>query len=250
MERLSFHPLPLGDLIRRTFRLYGDALATVVLLALIAHLPLLLLGTMMNEDQPPDPLPALGLLVLILVVTGVVVNAIYLALVSHLVGRPAGVVQALRWSMRRSSGSVMLAYMISNLLSHAGLILFIVPGMIVGGLMAACVPATVAERQGGFAGIRRSVALLRRELMRGVGVFAFGTVVSELLPLQLLVAMQLLVGRSPYSPLLAALLAAITMPVALAANLLLYLSFRSAELGDSGADGLRAELQRLLPEET
>jgi hypothetical protein len=247
MERLELRPLVLGEIIRQSFRLYGEMLSTVVILALIAHLPLLLLSGMIAEETPPDPYLALGLLVVILLVTGVVVNAIYLALVSCIAGRTATLAQALRWSLRRPAVAVMLGYMLTNFVSHIGLLLLILPGLIAGGLLAVTVPAIVVERKGAIAGMGRSMALLRQNWAKGIGVFAFGTVVSELLPLQVLLGMQLWVGRSPFSPLLAALLAAITMPLALTANLLLYLSLRAEEQKPAAPEALRSELLKLLP---
>lgn len=247
MERPDFRALTLGEIIRRTFRLYGETLSTVVILALIAHLPLIPLSGMISEETLPDPFAALALLVVILVVTGVVVHAVYLALVSSMMGRPLGIGPALRWSLQRSSVAVMLGYMLTNLVSHVGLLLFIFPGLIAGGLLSISLPAIVIERKGVFAGMARSLRLLRQDWAKGIGVFAFGTVVSELIPLQVLIALQLWAGRSPFSPVLAALLAAITLPLALTANLVLYLSLRAGETERGAPDSLRTELERLLP---
>lgn len=249
METLSLRPLTLGEIVRETFRFYGNTAATVVSLALIAHLPLLLLTGMVSGEAPPDPLPALALLALILVLTGAVVNAIYLALLAAAAGRMEGVLRCLRGAMGRTMGAVLLGYMLTNLVTHAGLLLFIVPGLLAGGLLAATVPAVVVEKKGAFAGIARSVTLLRQDWLKGIGVFAFGTFFSELLPLQVLLAMQMWVGRGPFSPVLAALLAAITMPIALTANLLLYLSLRAGERAGATAEALRAELLQALPKE-
>jgi hypothetical protein len=242
-------PLTTGEIVRETFRFYGTTLATVVSLALIAHLPLLFLTGIASGGAPPDPLPAMALLALTLLLIGIVVNAIYLALLAAAAGRTEGVVRCLRWSMGRPTGTVLLGYMVTNLVTHLGLLLFIVPGLLAGGLLAVTVPAVVIEKKGLFAAIARSVALLRQDWLKGIGVFAFGMFFSELLPFQLLLAMQMWVGRGPFSPVLTALLAAITMPLALTANLLLYLSQRAGERAGSTAEALRAELLQALPKE-
>jgi hypothetical protein len=249
MEKLELRTLTFGEIIRQTFRLYGDVLSTVVILAIVAHVPLLFLTGMMTESTPPDTFAALGLLIVILVLTGIVVNAMTMAFIASTLDRPAGVGQCLRWSMHRSVAAVLLGYMLTNFVSHVGLLVFILPGLLVGGLFAVTVPVIVIEKKDAFAGMGRSIALLRQDWMKGIGVFAFGTFVSELLPLQVLLGLQLWVGQGPFSPVLAAVLASITMPLAMASNLLLYYSLRAMELQEGAANTLRVDLVKLLPTE-
>jgi len=249
MDKLDFRPLAFGEIIRQTFRLYGEMLSTVVILALIAHIPLIFLTGIMTEGAQPDPVAALGLLVVILVLTGIIVNAMCMAFIASTLNRPAGIGPCLKWSMRRSVAAVMLGYMLTNFVSHVGLLVFIVPGLLAGGLFAVTVPVIIIEKKGAFAGMGRSISLLRQDWMKGIGVFAFGTFISELLPLQVLLGLQLWVGQGPFSPVLAALLAGITMPLAMASNLVLYFSLRAAEQQQGAPNTLRMDLIKLLPVE-
>lgn len=255
MESPLLRPLTMSEIIRETFRLYGETLSTTVSLALIAHAPLLLLTNMVAESAknpggaPDNPVLALLLLGLVLVLTGVVVHAMYLALISAAVGRPAGIAQCLGQSRNRTVVAVMFGYMLTNALSHVGLFILVVPGLVLGGMFAATVPVIMIERLGVFAAMGRAVRLLQQNWMKGIGVFAFATFISELLPLQFLWALQALVGYGPFSPVLAALLAAITMPLAIAAHLLLYFSLRADPLNDGSGTALRVDLQKLIPVE-
>jgi hypothetical protein len=249
METFAFRPLATGEIVRLAFRLYGETLATSVSLALTAHLPLLLLSGMLAEGRPANPLPMLAVLAVALVMSAIVMTAITMAQLATLVGQPVGAWLALALAFRRSVPAVLLGYLLTNFVSHLGLLLLVIPGLAAGGLLAIAVPAIIVERKGAFAGMGRSVSMLGKDWLAGVAIFAFGVLMSEILPLLIITGLNLLAGEGPFSPLLAALLGSVAMPFALAANLLLYLSARARESGEASREALRAEIQKLSGEE-
>ena len=249
MEKFEFRPRTSAEIIQDSFRLCGDTLATSVSLALVAHLPLLLISGMLAEGRQANPVPLLFSLGIAIVLTGIVLTAITVVQAAALTGASIGAWHGLALAFRRPIRSVVLAYMLSNLVSHLGLLLLVVPGLAAGGLLAAAIPAIIVEGKDTFSGMKRSAGLLSNYWLTGVNTFIFGVLMWEVLPLLAVTGLHVIAGEGPFSPLLAALLGSITMPFALAANLLLYFSAR-ARLGEQGSPGgLREEVRKLIAED-
>lgn len=241
-------PLSPAEIIRGAFRLYGHVLAASAVIALVAHLPMLLLADLITGSAPPEALPSLGVLLLALALTAVAVGAISGAMLAALVGRAVGAGRAVGWALRRGPVSVLVVYLLTSVVAHLGLLLFVLPGLVLGGLFATAVPVVLVEGLRPIPALARAWTLARREPLKAIGVFAFALFFSELLPLQLMLGLMALAGPSPYSPLLGYLLSAVSLPLALAANLLLYVSLRAGEAAGEPA-ALRAAIKGLLPEE-
>ncbi len=219
-------PLTAAQIVRAALRIYGNNLAAVVMLALVAHLPLIALGTIPAEPTPADALSLALLLVPFLILTGVAVHGILVVLLGAVVDRPVPPARIALLTLRRVVVTVTLTYVLTNLAAHVGLLAFVLPGIILGGWMAPSVPAAVVERRSAFASIGRAFLLARQDVFRAIAVFSFGVLISEFLPLLFLIGMESVAGNGPFSPLLGAVTGAITLPLSLAANVLLYCTSR------------------------
>ena len=103
------------------------------------------------------------------------------------------------------------------------ILLGFVPTLVLGGYLALTIPVIVLESLPPMEAVRRSVFLMRQELMKGVAIFGFVVLISGVLPLGL----QLIVGSGPLTPLLAAIVGSVTLPLAYTANVLLYFTVRA-----------------------
>jgi hypothetical protein len=233
-----------GQIILAALRLYRDHLALLVTVALFPHLALLLLElALLGTGAPAPPLVYLFLL------ATVVVNALALAVITTAVfrvvlGEGVGVLQVYALTARENLIAVVAAYLFTALLVSLGLMLAVVPGLIAGGLFAPVVPVIMAERKGILVALSRSLALIRGELLKAMLVFTFFILVAGLLPL-LTLLMQPGMGVGPFTPVLAAIVGAVTLPLGYTANVLLYLSLRSAD--GSGVEQLKADLEGSRP---
>ncbi len=214
-----------GEVIREAFRLYRQHFAALVLIALVPHVALLALDTVLGGAEIDRGL-GLGLL---LAVT-VVLNALVLAAMTHalggaVVGRMPGLVEAYRGGFGHRVLSIVAAYLVIWMLVTLGFLAFILPGLVIGGLFVPAIPIIVLEKRNPLQALGRSYRMMRPVLAKGTAVFAFVIVVSGLLPL----LFHLIVGPGPYSPLLSAIAGAVTLPLAYTASVVLYLSLRSLE---------------------
>jgi hypothetical protein len=237
----TLRDMPLSEILGTALRLYGDTVLPAVPIALVANLPLLAMSNLSLEPGVTPPAELAVTLAVIVVATGIAVSAITRVLLGAAIGRPVALSALLRLTARRSLISVTLAYALTSFLANAGLLMLVLPGMLMGGLFAATLPVVLVEGRSTVPGMGRSAGLLRRDLLKAMAGFAFGALVSELLPVGLLLALQTVTGPSPFSPLLAVAINGMTLPVALAVNVTLYCSARVVT--GTAPEALRAEIQ-------
>ena len=220
-----------AEVIASAFRLYRDHLANLVLIALIPHFVLLALDLVLR-DAGLEPAQVLSVLLL----ATAVLNAIVLAAMTHAIGHAVlgespGVLESYKGAFSRSLVAIVTAYLIIWGLVTLGFLLFVLPGLMVGGLLLPTVPVIVLERRTSLQALARALRMMRPVLSRATAVFSFVILISGVLPL----GFHLLIGAGPFSPLLGAILGAVTLPLAYAANVTLYFSERSKE-GYTGRD--------------
>ena len=240
MDAPVLRVMTLLEIVAGAFRLYGDTVVPAVPIALAANLPLLLVSGMSLDPGVGSPLELTATLVLILLCTGLAVSAVTRALLGAAAGRPVPWPGLLRRTLARSLASVILTYALTSFIANAGLLMLVLPGLALGGLFAAALPAVLVERRASFSALGRSIALMRQDLLKAMAAFSFAVLVSEVLPVGLVLALQVAAGPSPFSPLLAVLMNGVTLPLALAVNVVLYVSAR-VEQGTAPA-ALQAEL--------
>jgi hypothetical protein len=182
----------------------------------------------------------MGVLAVVLLCTGLAVSAITRVLLATAAGQPLGLVSLLRLTPRRSLVSLTLTYALTGFLAHAGLLLLVLPGLVLGGLFAASLPAVLVEKRAAFPAMGRSTRLMRQDLLRAMAVYSLGLLVSEFAPVGVVLVLQMAAGESPFSPLLAILLNGLTLPAALALGVTLYLAARVQQ--GTAPEALRAEV--------
>jgi hypothetical protein len=233
-------PMTPGAIIAGALRIYRDHFRLLVLVALGPHLLLLgleLLTTLGGEDSAAAFVIVMGATV---VMNGVALAALTVAIGRASLGEEPPVLGVYALALHARLGSVVLAYFVVAVLVSAGMMMLVVPGVLLGALFAPAVPVIVLERRGAMDGLARSVALMKPNLLKGTVVFAFFILVAGFLPLALLLA-QSAFGIGPFTPLLGALLGAVTLPLGFAANVVLYFSLRAADA--AAASELEAALQ-------
>jgi uncharacterized membrane protein YesL len=226
-----------AEVIASAFRLYRDHLASLVLIALIPHMVLLALNLIL-ADAGLDPAQVLT----VLLFATAILNAIVLAAMTNAIGHAAlgaspGLVESYRGAFSRSLVGIITAYLMIWGLVTLGFLLLVLPGLVVGGLLLPTVPTIVLERRRSFQALSRAFRMMRPQMAKATAVFSFVILISGVLPL----GFHLMIGTGPFSPLLGAILGAVTLPLAYAANVVLYLSERSKE-GYTARD-LSRELQ-------
>ena len=229
-------PMTTPEIIGEGFRLYRDHLASLISIALLPHLALLALGTLLDA-LGLSPVDALAILLL----ATLVLNAIVLAAMTHALAHAAlGRMPGVGESYRRGFGGrvlwIVAAYLVVWVAVSLGLLAFVLPGLIIGALLLPTVPLIVLEDLRPFPALARAVAMMRPIVLRGMAIFAFVILISGVLPL----ALQVAAGAGPFAPLLGAILGAVTLPLAYAVNVVLYFSVRGAE--GYTADQLEAHL--------
>jgi hypothetical protein len=244
MSHPYFQPMTGGEIVRNALRVYADHFRLLVLVTLVPQLALLLLETLaLAADQPNAG--ALALLMLATVVmNGVALTALTLAIGRSLLGPEPGVLEVYGQAIHARLLAVVVAYLITSVLVSAGMVALIVPGIIIGSLFAPAIPMIVVERCGPVDGLSRSVSVMRGEWAKGAIVFSFFIAVAGFLPL-LAWLLESSVAMGPFTPLLGAIVEAITLPLGFSANVLLYFSLRSTDA--AAAQRLEAELKAPLP---
>ncbi len=220
-----FRPMPASEIIVNAQRLFLENLARLVLIALLPQSVLLALELGLNNLVEPAPFWFYLVLLATILLNAVALSAITTVVAGAVLGGPPTLTQAYALTFRNKLLWVIAAYIITAVATSLGLILFIIPGLLLGGLLAPTIPIIVVEGIPVKEAISRSITLMREELAKGVAVFAFVIIISGLLPLIL----QIVVGVGPLTPLLGALLGAVTLPLAYTATVLLYFSVRSNE---------------------
>jgi hypothetical protein len=242
MDASGLRDMTFSEIVGTAMRLYGDTVLPAVPLALAANLPLLAVGEVTFEPGVTSPGELAAALGVIVVTTGAAVSAITRVLIGAMAGKPVPLRALARLTLRRSLISVILAYAVTSFLANVGLLMFVLPGLLTGGLFAATLPAILVEGRSAIPAMGRSAGLMRQDLIKAMAAFSFAVLVSELVPVGLMLTLQTAFGPSPFSPLLAVAINGLTLPVALAVQVALYCSARVA-LGTPAA-ALRTELER------
>lgn len=237
----TLRDMPLSEILGTALRLYGDTVLPAVPIALVANLPLLAMSAISLEPGVTPPGELAATLIVVILATGLAVSAITRVLLGAAIGRPVVLAALPRLTMRRSLISVTLAYAVTSFVANAGLLMLVLPGMLIGGLFAATLPVVLVEGRSTFSALGRSAGLMRRDLLKAMAGFASGVLISELMPVGLLLGLQSVAGPSPFSPLLAVVINGLTLPVALAVNVALFCSARVAS--GTTPEALRTEIE-------
>ena len=155
----------IGDVIARGSQVYFRNLATFVPLSLVAYIPAWIGLAVIGEAAVFDPTaPGAGgaiMLLLSMIASYWLQAALVYGTISSMRGHPAGFSEMLSQALAALAGVILLAIVISLLVS-LGLLLFIVPGIVVMVMFFVAIPAAVVERGGIRASLARS-----RELTAG-----------------------------------------------------------------------------------
>ena len=220
-----FRNMQPGEIVAFTFQIFQQHLIVLVMVTLVPELLLLGAELLLHEVlmEPPVGLPLL--LGMTVIANGVALSAIATVVAGAVLGGAPTIGQTYQLVFRNRVWAVLIGYFITALATSAGLMMFVFPGLILGGALALTVPVVVIEGRSAFQGIQRSTLLVRGEMGKAVTVFAFVVLVSGMLPL----LFQLTIGIGTLTPVLGALLTSVTMPLGYSASIILYFSLRSAK---------------------
>lgn len=156
----------IGDVLGKTFSIFGSRLGSFLLLAYVPLIPVLVLRLMAAFAPHVGPLASRavmyeGLAILLFVILGGVAQAMTLyGAFQEMAGRPFGIGQSLGVGFSRTLpvlGVVLLATLLVGLAS----ILLVVPGVIVLCMLYVAVPVCVIERPGVTESLSRSAQLTK-----------------------------------------------------------------------------------------
>ena len=176
MAETRFDPAPAGRIISDALSLYREHFS---LLAGISLLPImLLLG--FNFILPS----AAGLQFIVrLVVVSLAHAALVLATCHLMLGQQPGVMEIYRRVFTLTSlVTVIMGFTVSMLLVMLGVIFFVLPGILLGGLLVLVLPVIIVEGQLMTPSFARSVSLVKDNMPRAIGIFMFFALVANLLP--------------------------------------------------------------------
>lgn len=257
MNDRYLRPMTAIEIIGNAFRVYREHFALLVMVALVPHLVLLMLDTVLLLPGPPAPGVMMILGLATLVTNGIALAAIAVAICRSIVGQELGFARTYAFTFRENVLGVVVAVLTPTLLVSALAVpalltgavpvllpLLVLVALAVGALLAPTIPIIIVEHKGAFEAMARSIVMMRRELLKGVAVFSFFIAITGLLPL-FLFWIQAGIGMGPFTPLLSIIIASVTLPLGFAANVLLYFSLRAE--GGFGMEQLQAELERALP---
>lgn len=240
MSAPYLRPMAVGEIIANALRLYRDHFRLLVMVALFPHLALLAVESLVMLQGPPSSAAFLLVMGVTVVMNGIALAAITVAIGRCVLGEEPTLVEIYRQAFSRTLPAVVVAYVVTALLVSVGLMFLVAPGVLVGALFAPLVPIIVVERRSTAQGLSRSVQLMREQLLKGIVVFTYFVAVAGFLPLLLLLA-QGSAAMGPLSPLLSAIVGAVTLPLGFTANVMLYFSLRATDAEATAA--LEAELK-------
>ena len=240
MTHPYLQPLRASEIIANSARLFLEHLRLLVLVSLGPHLALLGLELLLLPGEAPTPEMFALLMLATVIMNGIALAAITVAVGRCLTGEEPGVVETYSRALNTSLPAVVIAYLVTAVLVSVGMMMLVLPGVLMGALFATAVPVIVVERLGVVQGLGRSIALVKVDLIKGMVVFSYFILVAGFLPLMLLV-LQGNAAMGPLSPLLSAIIGAVTLPLGFTANVLLYFSLRSAD--SAAAQQLEAQLK-------
>ncbi len=238
-------PRGVGELLTAAFQLYRRHWATFLRLVAIVVVPLTLLqyaladlaaGGLRVRGQEVEVTAAGGRAIAAsaivgifsLLITQLLIGALVWAVVVAVVGREPSVEESYRFGLARVWSILWIGLLVA-LATFAGLLLFIVPGIIVLVRLSMAVPALVVERRRGGEALSRSWSLVR-----GHGWHVFGTFIVALLLVSLVSNLfTALAAGSGWvvQALLGAVAQVITTPFTAIVTALLYLDLRARAEG-------------------
>lgn len=225
MKTEYFHPMEAGEIITRSSRLFLRNLSGLVVITLLPQAALLAVELALERAELAPPNNLLVVLAATVLVNAIALSALVTAVSGAVLGGMPTVAQTYSLTFRNGPHRVVAAYLLTGLASSIGFLMFILPGLWFGSLLTLTIPVIVIEGKSPMEAIHRSVAMMRKHIIKGMFVFGFVIMVSGFAPL----LVQLILGVGPFTPVLAALVGAVTLPLAYAANVVLYLSIRSGE---------------------
>jgi hypothetical protein len=176
-----------GDLVGRTFSVWKASFGPFALLALLTQVLLFALGWASGSPYLPfrdkafaGPSaqmmawtfsgPYWAYLAGTLLVFSLFVGALTVGALRALAGEPVRAGEMLSTMLRRAP-ALLLGGTLSGLAFYLGLLLLVVPGVIWALMFSLAGPAIVAERLGGWSGLKRSAALTRGARWKLLGAF-------------------------------------------------------------------------------
>ncbi|MCH9046893.1 MAG: hypothetical protein IIA40_12410 [SAR324 cluster bacterium] len=189
-------PMKATEIIGNAFRVYREHFALLVMVALVPHLVLLALDTVLLLPGPPAPGVMMILGLATLVTNGIALAAIAVAICRSIVGQELGFARTYAFTFRENVLGVVVAVLTPTLLISALAVpalltgampvllpLLVLVALAVGALLAPTIPIIIVEHKGAFEAMARSIVMMRRELLKGVAVFSFFIAITGLLPL-------------------------------------------------------------------
>lgn len=248
MNNPYLRPMVASEIFAAAFRLYRDNFALLVTVALIPYAVLLGLSMALHSVGGSDPAPSgaqsfvVSLTFLALLVIDVfVMLSVLMVVAKTTLGESPRVLEIFKLAVRANLAMVTAGYFTTSLVVISGFLLLIVPGVVLGGFFAPLIPVLVLERRRIFSGVTRSITLMRGQLLKGIAVFAFFTLIAGVLPMILFI-LHTQTGPTPFTPVLNVIIRAVTLPLGFSANVLLYFSLRGGEEGGYGAGHLTEDL--------
>lgn len=245
MSHPYLQPLSPGEIVRNALHVFRDHLRLLVLVALFPHLALVLLEMLLMTSSEMSGAAFVAMLAGTVLVNAVILTGVTVAIGRTLGGEEPGVMEVYSQTFHGPLLAVVAAYLIAAVLISGGMMMLIVPGIIIGAFFAPSIPMIVVERLGPVEGLARSATLMKSEFVKGAIVFSFFILISGFVPLFVLLV-QGAVAMGPFTPLLGAVVGAVTLPLGFSANVLLYFSLRSTDA--QAAAQLEAELRTRLAE--
>lgn len=231
-----FRPMEGAEIISRSFGLFKDHFTTLVLVALFP------MAGFVGADMALSllKLPLLDHLfysmIFLLVTNAIAMEALSKAGVQIVMGQTPTLRSAYVNAIGKHFFIIAGANLLYGVIVGFGMVLFVLPGLLAGGMLAPALPLVIIERKGPIAAIKASFKLMETQLLHGILVFMYFTVISGFIPY----FFHQLVGIGPFTPLLNILLGAITLPLGFMAYLVMYFSRRSAT--PEGAQELKTTL--------
>lgn len=267
-DRPYFQPLSSTEIITGALRLYRDHLALLVIVALIPHLVSLAMGLWMPplKDMTFAHMASMSLVNLLII--GVTFSALTYVICFLAVGKSPSLKKIYSLTLRGNLlGSILVLIIVNVMFSMMlmpilifqnaiGVLLGMVPALLVGGVFSCAVPIAVIENRWPFDAMGVSLKLVRGEVAKGVVVFIFFVFIVAIIPLFLLFLQAIFLQPSdmdkmpPLTPLLSAILGAVTLPLGYTSWVLLYFSLRARE--GMPPDRMAEEIESVLgvPEST
>ena len=239
-----FREMTSGEIILSSLRLFQQHAIILVSVTILPELILLGMDLLLRDFLTESPAALPVVMSMTVLSNAIALSAIITVISGAVLGGAPTFGQTYQMVIQNRLLVVVGVYFLTAFMTSAGLMLFILPGLLLGGLLSLAVPSVVVEGLRPLEAIQRSTKLVRSELPKAVTIFLFVLMISGLLPLML----QLGLGVGPLTPVLGALLASITVPLGYAATVIFYLSMRSRE-GYTPA-GLEQELNTRLGKTT